>query len=551
MAERIEYNDKTQSGSYDAAKWNAQDAEEVKTVVDSHADDIELIEIEKAPIANPTFTGTVSGVTKAMVGLSNVDNTADASKPVSTAQQTALNLKAPIASPTFTGTVSGITKTMVGLGSVDNTADASKPVSSAQAAAIGLKVDKTTTVNNKALSGNINLDKTDIGLSNVDNTSDTNKPISALTANALSEKATPADIESALDATTIFFDDSTFEGAVYPVPVGEEPAVGTEDNPIKAKNAGFSLVNSVANGNMSAVTSNAVYQAIQALLGGYEGTMQDLYNLIASGLPTPEAPTSFIVDDTGNTGDWTNSVDHTDIGDYEYQINGGSLTTATVKPFVVGDVDAAIGAVRIRVKAVVGVSNASAWLSNPTAYTSSGSGANLLSGASLLDILAIKNDSTVDYADGVYTMNAASSFSYAGQAIQNIVANDFIAIKFTADTKSVNMGVVEHVGDYTDDPKIDVIIDASQVVSVKLRDVAPVTMTVQPTIGQWIVCKRLTLSDGSGYSDWEVGYITSGLTIVDSQTFSPQYISDTDCAPRFLMINSTLIEINSPQFRPA
>jgi hypothetical protein len=59
----------------------------------------------KAPIASPTFTGTVSGITKSMVGLSSVDNTADTAKPVSTAQQTALDLKAPIASPTFTGTV--------------------------------------------------------------------------------------------------------------------------------------------------------------------------------------------------------------------------------------------------------------------------------------------------------------------------------------------------------------------------------------------------------------------------------------------------------------
>lgn len=43
----------------------------------------------KAPIASPTFTGTVSGITKAMVGLGNVDNTSDASKPVSTAQAAA------------------------------------------------------------------------------------------------------------------------------------------------------------------------------------------------------------------------------------------------------------------------------------------------------------------------------------------------------------------------------------------------------------------------------------------------------------------------------
>ena len=59
----------------------------------------------KAPKADPTFTGTVSGVTKSHVGLGNVDNTSDANKPVSTATQTALNLKANLANPTFTGTV--------------------------------------------------------------------------------------------------------------------------------------------------------------------------------------------------------------------------------------------------------------------------------------------------------------------------------------------------------------------------------------------------------------------------------------------------------------
>ena len=58
---------------------------------------------------------------------------------ITTATQTALNLKAPLASPTFTGTVSGITSTMVGLGNVDNTSDANKPVSSATATALALK----------------------------------------------------------------------------------------------------------------------------------------------------------------------------------------------------------------------------------------------------------------------------------------------------------------------------------------------------------------------------------------------------------------------------
>lgn len=54
-------------------------------------------------LSSPTFTGTVFGISPAMVGLGNVDNTSDANKPLSTANQTALNLKANIASPTFTG----------------------------------------------------------------------------------------------------------------------------------------------------------------------------------------------------------------------------------------------------------------------------------------------------------------------------------------------------------------------------------------------------------------------------------------------------------------
>jgi len=100
------------------------------------------------PTDNPTFTGTVSGVTKSHVGLGNVDNTSDANKPISTATQTALDLKetvanvalkAPLASPTFTGTVSGITKAMVGLSNVDNSADIDKDISTLTQAALNLK----------------------------------------------------------------------------------------------------------------------------------------------------------------------------------------------------------------------------------------------------------------------------------------------------------------------------------------------------------------------------------------------------------------------------
>lgn len=171
----------------------------------------------------PAGSGAVSSVasrtgdvvlTKADVGLANVDNTADTAKPVSTAQSTALGLKvdasalgnstvltkngsgvvtsipyataatanaialrgtgggltvpttpaaatdatsksytdtqdalkAPLASPTFTGTVSGVTATMVGLGNVTNTADSAKPVSTAQQTALDAKVNAPTAI---------------------------------------------------------------------------------------------------------------------------------------------------------------------------------------------------------------------------------------------------------------------------------------------------------------------------------------------------------------------------------------------------------------------
>lgn len=58
-----------------------------------------------------TVQQIVDLITKTSLGLSNVDNTSDASKPVSTATTTQLNLKAPLASPALTGTPTAPTAT--------------------------------------------------------------------------------------------------------------------------------------------------------------------------------------------------------------------------------------------------------------------------------------------------------------------------------------------------------------------------------------------------------------------------------------------------------
>jgi hypothetical protein len=67
-------------------------------------------------ISNNTWKPSSLGAVKINIGLGNAD--IQIAKPVSV-HNAALNLKANLVSPTFTGTVSGITKAMVGLTNVD------------------------------------------------------------------------------------------------------------------------------------------------------------------------------------------------------------------------------------------------------------------------------------------------------------------------------------------------------------------------------------------------------------------------------------------------
>ena len=202
-----------------------------------------------APIASPTFTGIVSGITKSMVGLANVDNTADTAKPVSTATQTALDLKANLAGPTFTGTVTLPGTTSIGdvsateIGYVNGVTSAiqtqldakleSSTASSTYAPKASPTFTGTVTLPSTTSVGNVSnteigyldgvtsaiqtqidaklasataastyapiasptftgtvsgISKSMVGLGNVDNTSDANKPVSTATQTALDAK---------------------------------------------------------------------------------------------------------------------------------------------------------------------------------------------------------------------------------------------------------------------------------------------------------------------------------------------------------------------------
>lgn len=136
---------------------------ETTTSVNSKLEQLQLQINQKANSNNPAFTGTVTGVTKGMVGLGNVNNTSDLNKPISTATSSALSLKANINNPTFTGVVSGITKTMVGLSDVDNTSDLSKPISVATQNALNLKAS----ILNPTFTSNVTVNGTLTTLGNI------------------------------------------------------------------------------------------------------------------------------------------------------------------------------------------------------------------------------------------------------------------------------------------------------------------------------------------------------------------------------------------------
>lgn len=158
----------------------------------------EAIDQLKSGIDNYTVNGYKISenpvLTKKDIGLEFAENTADLDKPISTATQAALDKLNEDLSKTITTHVENfnnphkVSKDQVGLGNVDNTADINKPVSIAQQAAIdAAKADMNSSVTdvknqldnhiaNKSNPHEVN--KSQVGLDKVDNTADLEKPVS-------------------------------------------------------------------------------------------------------------------------------------------------------------------------------------------------------------------------------------------------------------------------------------------------------------------------------------------------------------------------------------
>ena len=242
-------------------------------------------------------TGAVT-LFKADVGLGNIDNTSDASKPVSTAAATALSGKAStshthaITDLTATGTKSSTTFlrgdntwAIPGSGTVTsaNITDAStvgrSVLTATDAATVRTTIGAGTsslalgTTSITAKAGNYTPTKADVGLGNVDNTADASKPISTATQAvfstmqlqtvkdpvnwAASTQYNPGDFF--IRSSTIFRVLNAFtSGTVAPVPADGQPVTPDADFEVFASpsSVGTSIVRRASDGS---ATFNRAY----------------------------------------------------------------------------------------------------------------------------------------------------------------------------------------------------------------------------------------------------------------------------------------------------
>lgn len=162
--------------------------------------------VKVSPAEKQKLTGVESGATKNAADTALRDRSSHTgTQPVSSVEglSTALGGKVDttrkIAGKPLSADVT-LAKTDVGLSNVDNTADADKPLSTAAATALGSKVDAARKVAGKPLTADVTLVKADVGLAKVDNTTDLEKPVSAAQANAIAALTRP---------TVIFWDEVT------------------------------------------------------------------------------------------------------------------------------------------------------------------------------------------------------------------------------------------------------------------------------------------------------------------------------------------------------
>ena len=173
-----------------------------------------------------------------------------------------------------------VTKAQVGLGNVDNTSDLDKPVSTAVQGELDNKEPQNANIQAHIADTNNphGVDAGDLGLGNVDNTSDVDKPISTATQTALDGKVDDSDV---IDIPQGGTGEATAQAGINAL----SQSAGAEDNEVLTKDSGGDAVWAPAPGQGGGEINDAINVGGGAGIfnGDKTGTQIELRSIIGAG----------------------------------------------------------------------------------------------------------------------------------------------------------------------------------------------------------------------------------------------------------------------------
>ena len=306
----------------------------------------------------------INSVTKSEIGLGNVDNTSDASKPISTATQAALDKKVDKITGKSLSTNDYTTAEKTKLaGIAEGATKYTHPTGDGN-----LHVPATGTTNNgKVLkagstAGSLSwgsFSKSDVGLGNVDNTSDANKPISNATQTALDAKqstitgAATTITGSNLTASRALVSDSSGKVAVSDITATELGYLDGVTSNIQTQISKISSPLSSGTGRMSAQ--------------GCGGTANGQYSLAVGDFATAGTSTSNLSCFALGHGVSANNLQMA-VGRYNSNTTGASTSGTAGSVFVVGTGTSGSGKNGFRVSAAAQCYGASSFNASGADY---------------------------------------------------------------------------------------------------------------------------------------------------------------------------------------
>jgi hypothetical protein len=272
--------------------------------------------LQTAPVTS--VVGRIGDVilTSTDVGLANVSNTSDANKPISTATQTALNLKvasSSLSTVATSGLYSDLTSkpTLAPVATSGLYSDLTSKPTLSTVATSGSYADLTnkptiptvpvTSVAGRT--GDVILTSSDVGLANVNNTADSAKPVSTAQQTALNLKVNTSSLATV--ATSVSYTDLSNKPTIPTVPV-TSVSTRTGDIVLTSADVGLGNVDNTSDISKNSATATLTNKTISGSSNTISGIAESSVTNLTTDLSTlttnvaTKATDSAVVHNTGN-----------------------------------------------------------------------------------------------------------------------------------------------------------------------------------------------------------------------------------------------------------